>query len=188
MSIVVGVYDPINRKAVLGTDSIVVNGYTKHTNAIKGHLIRGLAWGFTGEAAQSQRAVRFLWKDTQGIRDEQELENRLYTLHEYLLATGTTAKDDKPATSLIDCLVASPWGIFHLCSGGSVDRHDWFAIGAGDDIARGAIFVTYNREGIAMVAERALEAACALSIYCSKPLQFFFAEPLSQVVLHPLPG
>ena len=171
MSIIVGVYDPTTGKSILATDSIGVNGYSKHTNSVKGALINGLAWGFTGEAAQSQRAVRWLQQCP-----TEEISTLLLHLHDYLLLTGTTAKDDKPATSLLDALVATPTGIYHLCSGGSIHRHDYFAIGAGDDFARGALFTLYGKEDINTAAQQAVKAACAMSIYCEGPVQIFQAR------------
>jgi ATP-dependent HslUV protease subunit HslV len=91
-------------------------------------------------------------------------------LHErYSFVSDQRPDDDSPFGDLdASFLIASPDGIFSVACDMSVTRFEqYYAIGSGAPYALGAVHALYKADGDPLkVAERAVEAAMSLDIYC----------------------
>lgn len=97
--------------------------------------------GSHGYASQRQRAIR--WTEGRAAPETAEdLADSLVALYEHLAArTGPAPFAEIPLMGL-GVLVASPWGVAELDSGGAVTQPpewSWWAAGSGGAAARGAI-------------------------------------------------
>jgi len=137
----------------VGASYIATTGWGLYSNILDDYLVSRKKARLTDQASIFSFFRQF-WKD----------------LHErYSFVSDQRPDDDSPFGDLdASFLIASPEGIFSVACDMSVTQFEqYYAIGSGAPYALGAIHTLYDPEGDALkVAERGVEAAMALDIYC----------------------
>lgn len=159
----------------LAADSISVRGYTQRKNSSEegGKLfeLNNDSGAIGGVGAVQELNLLRIFLDNYTIVPKQEKPSERHIL-DMLNAFVRWLKDKygAPATLSNAYIIALQGGVFATC-GWEISRVAEFeAIGAGMDFALAAL-------ALGETAERAVEVATELSVFCEKPLQVYHISP-----------
>lgn len=181
--------------AAIGSDSLFSQGSIKvsprhKTNHHKIHRFNDAYIGFTGWSVFHNifESVMERYPGDLDFRSRRHIFESFQKLHRRLkedLFVLTHEKDDQPVeSSQWGGLIATPSGIFELCSFRSVYEYSTFwADGSGMRFALGAMHAIYDQtDDVEVIARAGLEAACEFDEGSGPPIQLFkvaLAKPVA---------
>ena len=160
MSVVaVKVYD---KEIIMSADSIIVHGDTDKTPVGRGKIfeVNGMLIGTSGYASEGIHMALFAENHTPLSMDDREITKWLYEFVSWRCKEfGIDPKNEYQNQYLI----AYKGKVFYCYAGYVGEVNDFFAIGAGQNYARAALYLGHS-------PAESVRVACALSCYVDEPI------------------
>lgn len=160
MSVVaVKIYD---KEIIMSADSIIVHGEADKTPIGRGKIfeVNGMLIGTSGFAAEGIHMALFAENHTPLSMDDRELTKWMY---EFIEWRSKEFGIDRKNEYQNQYLIAYKGKVFYCGAGYVGEVKDFFAIGAGQDYARSALYLGHS-------PAEAVKVACALSCYVDEPI------------------